>query len=66
MQIFINDIAAECPENSSISQILSQQSIVPQNIAIALDNVVIPKKQWETTVVKNNSRLIIIKAVQGG
>ncbi len=66
MQIFINDTACECPENSSISQILMQQNISAQNIAIALDNTVIPKKQWATTYVTAGCHLLIIQAVQGG
>lgn len=66
MYIFINDVATECPENSTILQVLNQQGISLQNIAIALDNTVVPKAQWETTAVRNGSQLLIIKAVQGG
>ena len=43
MHIFINDVATECPENSTILQVLTQQDISPLNIAIALDNTVVPK-----------------------
>ena len=66
MHIFINDVATECPENSTILQVLTQQDISPLNIAIALDNTVVPKAQWETTLVRDGSQLLIIKAVQGG
>ena len=62
MHIFINDVATECPENSTILQVLTQQDISPLNIAIALDNTVVPKAQW----VRDGSQLLIIKAVQGG
>ena len=58
MHIFINDVATECPENSTILQVLT--------IAIAFDNTVVPKAQWETTLVRDGSQLLIIKAVQGG
>ena len=47
MHIFINDVATECPENSTILQVLTQQDISPLNIAIALDNTVVPKAQWK-------------------
>lgn len=66
MQIFINDTPTDCQEQSTISDILSRQNILPVNIAIALDNTVIPKTEWERTTVKAGSNLIIIKAVQGG
>lgn len=66
MQIFINDTPTDCQEQSTISEILSRQNILPVNIAIALDNTVIPKAAWDRTTVKEDSNLIIIKAVQGG
>lgn len=66
MHIFINDVATECPENSTVLQVLNQQGISLQNIAIALDNTIVSKAQWETTTVRDNSQLLIIKAVQGG
>ena len=50
MHIFINDVATECPENSTILQVLTQQDISPLNIAIALDNTVVPKAHWFGTV----------------
>lgn len=66
MQIFINDTPVECPENTTITQLLVQQEIQPVNIAVAINDSVVPKANWDTTVLKDGSRIIIIKAVQGG
>ncbi len=66
MQIFINDSPIECKEQLSLAQLLSVQQIQPVNIAVAIDNTVIPKAQWDTTIIQENNRIIIIKAVQGG
>lgn len=66
MQIFINDTPTTCAENSSLHDILAANNLPATNIAVALDNTVVPKAQWTTTFVKNDSRIIIIKAVQGG
>lgn len=66
MQIFINDIPSECPENITITQLLAQQEIQPLNIAVAIDDAVVSKANWDTTVLQDGSRIIIIKAVQGG
>jgi len=66
MQIFINDTPAECPENTSISALLSQQGIASVNIAVALNDMVIPKNRWETTCVEAGTHVLIIRAVQGG
>lgn len=66
MQVFINDTPIECKEQLSLAQLLAVQQIQPINIAIAIDNTVIPKAQWDTTIIQENNRIIIIKAVQGG
>lgn len=66
MQIFINDIPSECLENITITQLLAQQEIQPVNIAVAIDDAVVSKANWDTTVLQDGSRIIIIKAVQGG
>lgn len=66
MQIFINDTPTECGEQTSISGLLSQQGIPPVNIAVAMDNTVVPKAQWDETMLTDGSHIIIIKAVQGG
>ncbi len=66
MQVFINDTPIECKKQLSLAQLLAVQQIHPINIAIAIDNTVIPKAQWDTTIIQENTRIIIIKAVQGG
>lgn len=66
MQIFINDTPTQCPDQSTISEILSRQNIQPTNIAIAVNDTVIPKAQWDKTVLTDGSNMMIIKAVQGG
>lgn len=66
MQIFINDHETTCKENSTLKDILLAHDIPPLNIAIAVNNTVIPKVQWDTTPIQNGNKIIIIKAVQGG
>lgn len=66
MQIFINDHAVNCNEGQTLSEILTDNGIIPEHIAIAVDNTIVPKQQWVTTVIRDGSRILIIKAVQGG
>ncbi|ETN94745.1 hypothetical protein P278_26880 [Zhouia amylolytica AD3] len=35
-------------------------------IAIALANNVVPKSEWDTTCLRENQNILIIKATQGG
>ena len=66
MQIFINDTPYTCEKIYTLTELLARQGIQPVNIAIAINNTVIPIAQWDTTVIRDNSNIIIIKAVQGG
>ena len=66
MNIFVNDAPIQCDEQTTITKLLSQQGIQAINIAVAMNDMVIPKAQWDTTPVKDACNIIIIKAVQGG
>ncbi len=66
MQIFINDRPCECPEKISITTLLARENIRTDHIAIALNDTVIPRSQWDSTELTNACRILIIKAVQGG
>lgn len=37
-----------------------------KGIAVAVNNQVIPKQQWDTTPLKQNDNILIITATQGG
>jgi sulfur carrier protein len=38
----------------------------PKGIAVALNEMVVPKQNWETVTLKENDSVEIIHAVQGG
>ncbi len=66
MQIFINDKAVECAPGTTLPEILESQGICTDNIAVAVDFEVIPRPDWGKTVPRDGSKIIVIKAVQGG
>lgn len=66
MQIFMNEKPVECGEGTSIYGLLVQEGITQQNIAVAVDDTVIPRGEWGRTILCEGCRLIVIKAVQGG
>lgn len=66
MKIFINDLEFSCPEQCSLKDALTSNNIELVNIAVAVNSTVISKSQWEHTPLIDGSRIIIIKAVQGG
>ena len=38
----------------------------PKGIAVALNDMIIPKQKWESTVIRENDSIEIVHAVQGG
>lgn len=67
MEITVNNISQKIEANTTLHDIaffiLGEKQ---KGIAIALNNKVIPKSEWQTTHLKLNDNLLIIKATQGG
>ena len=67
MTIFINDEPTEFEQSPTILEILAYHQVVElQGIAIAINDEVIPKANWEKTALQKNDRLMLIRATQGG
>lgn len=67
MEILLNDIKKEIPEQCSLFWLANKELGEKQNgVAIAVNNTVIPKKEWGNYLLKNQDAILIIKATQGG
>ena len=66
MQVNVNGKTVDCSDNLSVDSFLSAQKIIPENIAVAINNRLVPKTEWKDRIISNNDKIIIIKAAQGG
>ena len=67
MTIFINDELTEFQQSPKIIDILTKLQIFEvQGIAVAINDEVIPKVNWEKIALQKNDRLMLIRATQGG
>ncbi|WP_024768259.1 sulfur carrier protein ThiS [Aquimarina macrocephali] len=66
MTVNVNNQSQLILKNSSIKKLLEQLDIVPNGIAIAINNKVVSKEKWEQTMIENDDDIVIIKATQGG
>jgi sulfur carrier protein len=67
MEITLNDKKHTISENTSLYEIVfSQLGDKQKGVAVAVNDSVIPKKDWETQTIKNNDTILIIKATQCG
>ena len=67
MNIYVNNNLQELKEKSKISDALSALNIGAQKgIAIAINNNVSPKSEWDKYELKQEDKVTLIKATQGG
>ncbi len=51
---------------SSLQELVSELSLPPQGVAVAVNNEMIPKDNWATYQIKNGDDILIIQAACGG
>ena len=67
ISIEVNDNEVKASAGLNINQLCDHLSIHQrQGIALAINNEVIPKSNWENHTVKEGDKIIIITASQGG
>ncbi len=65
MKITVNQTAYDL-SITSLSELTEKLQINPKGTAIAVNDLVIPKKDWETYQISENDKITIIRATQGG
>ena len=67
MFITYNGIELEIESEVSLHDYLHKQGLSEQSgIAVAVNETVIPKKEWEDHILKPYDSVLVIKATQGG
>ncbi len=67
MVVQINSEEHQLEQSVSLMSMLERLELNnKKGIAIALNEEVIPKAQWESTELSDNDKILIIKATQGG
>lgn len=67
MTIYINGNLQSVDDNATLSLLVEQQlSNNTKGIAVAVNQTVIAKSNWEKYTLKENDKILIIKATQGG
>lgn len=67
MNIYVNDKLTEVKQDTSINSLLKLMNIESfQGIAIGINDQVIPRNEWELNLLKENDKVLLIRASQGG
>lgn len=66
IRIVFNNKSTELESDTSLQEFIDKNGMIPTNIAIAVNNSVVPKEKWENTIINDGDTLLIIKAYYGG
>lgn len=67
MKIFLNNQLKELSEPLSVSALLQQLQLPhTRGVAIAINNEVISRAEWDSHQLQENDKLTLIRATQGG
>lgn len=65
MIVLVNEEQLEVAETTTVAALLASLGYPDRGIAVALDQTVLPRSRWVTTL-SDGARLDVVTAVQGG
>lgn len=66
MEVFINHSPVETDAATMLAELLMQEGIAADGIAVAIANKVVPRSEWPTTRLQAGTKITVIRAVCGG
>ncbi len=66
MKVQVNNKEVEIDSASTLTQLITKLELPSQGIAVAINNKMIPRTEWECFSLQENDNLVIIKAACGG
>ena len=66
MKVQVNIKEVDITPGATLTQLAAQLGLPVQGIAIAVNNKMIPRTEWEKFSLQENDNLVIIKAACGG
>lgn len=66
MKIVVNGTPREIDEEATVATVVRSFTEAPSGVAVALNDAVISRGEWETTALHEDDRIEVLTAVQGG
>jgi sulfur carrier protein len=67
MNIYVNNSLQEIPAHAKITDALDKLNLISlRGIAVAINNNVVPRSEWDTFPLQAEDKLTLIQATQGG
>jgi len=66
MKIKLNDKSMELEATMTVNALLHQLKRYQQGHAVAINNDIIPRSNWETHLLQENDEILLFQAIAGG
>jgi sulfur carrier protein len=66
MKFQVNNNETELQSQSSIEQMALSMDLPSAGVAIAVNNKMVPRTEWDQFILNENDQIVIIKAACGG
>ncbi len=66
MQIQFNDESLQCAEGQSVNALLAQLNQLKPGTALALNQRILPREQWEQQIVQEGDQILLFHVIAGG
>ena len=68
MRVVLNGDETELQDGATVRAVIDSLQLPAEGrgVAVAVDAEVVPRGQWESTMLKEGARVEIVRAIQGG
>jgi len=66
MTITLNDKKLELKDGITCEEAILQAAKLQEGFVVAINNTVIPRKNWASTILKDGDKIVLVKLACGG
>ncbi len=66
MKVLLNNRICEVSEQISVQELIAGQGLERPNVAVALNNRLVPRGEWADTHLNDGDKVVVITAAYGG
>ncbi len=66
MQVEVNNKPVQIPDSATLSQLAEQLELQAAGTAMAVNNKMIPRTEWNTYLLTEHDKIVVVKAACGG
>ncbi|MGR5080453.1 sulfur carrier protein ThiS [Photobacterium swingsii] len=66
IQVSVNDKPMTCPPAMTLSTLLMQLDMPLKATAVAINDDIVPRHQWDSTLLSGGDRIALFQAIAGG